>query len=646
MSTLTATVDSKFAWVRLDLDVSDVAPIPTVTITRTRLDTGATATVRPYGALTSGLAVPVGGKIVMYDTEAPLDVPVLYTAAYNSGVGLVQLNLNPGAENGILTPWVVSAGGALAVSQVQAQAGYWSFRFTPDGVTANPAWSSEEVPAVPGQVMTLAGQLWTTSAFTWSVGVGWYDNTHTLISPSAFAVALSATTWTAYLNTATAPANTAFARIRVQATGTPAAANLLYGDALTISSPISVSVASTVVIVPSNGYGWLRDPARPANSVRLDPTRRQSVTILRPPSGGPAGVAYLGLGPLTGKLAAGLFVVNNARFPVPVARTRIAPAFDLSLLARGIADRDALNILLAPGAQTLLQVPAVYNEPDRYLQPSDVPYGPLGPDQRRGERAYKFNVQEVDRPSGPSAGTTGERIADLANHYSTWGALQAGTTGLYDSASRTVGAGSLGTPDVSPGGVGYTLSGTAAHFSVTGSQIAIGLSGTGTPDRALLGSLATLEAYATVVVPVVALGAPYRVAFEIRTVDASNYYTLGVAFGLAGASTVFVNKLVAAVESTVASAAGPTYAVSQTWKIHILASGTRLAVSAWNTATVEPVAYVVDTTDASFAAAGSYGLYARLDTGNTNGPPVTVLVDEVQVLAGPTWQQIMDGAVA
>lgn len=644
MSTITATVDAAHSLVRLDIDFSDVAPVPTITVTRTRLDTGASVTIRPYGALLAGLPRAVGGKLVLYDTEAPLDVPLQYTAAYNSGTGLVQLNVNSGFENGILAPWGAAgsiSGGTVADSQTQAQAGYWAIQFTPDGVTANPAFHSELVPAVPGQVVTAAGQLWTTNAFTWSVGIGWYNGSGGFLSAATFNVALSAATWTAYLNSATAPASTAFCASLIAANGTPIASNLLYGDQLAVSTPVNVTVTSTVVILPSNGYAWLRDPARPANSVRLDAARRPVAGWYACAPG--QGVAYLGLTAKTRRFMGTLLDVNNSPLPVGITRVRRAPGFDLRLGARSFVDRDLVTALVQPGSALMLQLPAVYGEPDRYVQPLDVPEALLPGDQRRQNRIYDLPVNEVGAPVGPMLGSLGQRISDLSTHYPAWGALQAVSGGAYDQFARTVAAGNWGTPDV---GATWSVAGTAADFSTNGTVGLIAVSVVNTQDRATTTSQTNPEQYVKFVVPVVATGAGMEFCLLARNPDASNHYRVGVRFGLAGATTIIVTKRVAAVETVVASVAGPTYSAGQTWFIHAQVNGTALSVSAWPASSVEPVAFQVATTDAALGASGPCGVLALLLTGNTNTLPVSFQVDDYQLLGTLTWQQILDGAIA
>lgn len=646
MSSLTVTVDVNRSWVRLDLDVSDVAPIPTVTITRTRLDTGATATVRPYGALSSGLAQPVGGKIVMYDVECPNDAQVQYTATYNSGTGLVRLNVNPGAENGVLSPWSAATAGTLAVSQLQAQSGYWAFQFTPDGVTANPAWQSEEVPAVVGKTYTVAGQLWSTSAATWSVGIRWFDAAHSPLSISTFNVALTGGVWTAYSNTAVAPASAAFARIYVQASGTPAGANILYGDQLTISTPINVSVTSATVIDPSNGFGWLIDPTRPYANVRLDMTRRP--IALGFVGGAPGqGVAYLGLAPKTRRAMGGPLDVNNAAAPVAVTRVRRTPNFDLQVVARGFPDRDAVNALLATGTTVLLQLPVVYGEPDRYLWVGDTTEGAVLNDQRRQPRLLKAPATEVSSPVGPMLGTTGERIVDLGNHYPTWGALAAGAAGVYDSFSRVVAAGGWGAPDNGPT-AGYTITGTASYFSVAGGLGVISPTVRNTTQYITIGSYTdTADVYATLIPSVIATGSSYQLGIVLRFTNPNNVYFFTVDFGLTGTATPQIGKSVAGSFSTIKVGPTFTYTAGGAYRFHVGIVGTLLTGSVWNAATgVEPGTPTMSVTDAGLAGPGAAGLFHFITNTNTNTLPVVGSFDDFLVVQGPTWQQVMDGAVA
>lgn len=655
MSTFTATVDTRRAMVRLDVDLSDING-QNITITRTNLTTGVATIVRGYGS-TGGLFVvaPAGqtsnsvptlinGRGVFYDTEAPLDVPLQYTATYNSGPTLVPINQNPYFENGTRTPWAGQNNALVTVTNTQFHQGGWSLQVTPDGVTAVPQAVSEEWIAVPLKSYTLSGWLRTTSNATRNLSIFWFTAAHGFISSSQISNALLAGVWTQYGPSAfNAPGTAAFGRIATNDGGTPAAVNTWQGDELLVSSSQNVSLLSGVVIVPSNGYGWLKDPVRPANSVPLD-CRRPILATTR--SGG-TGVAWLGLGDEVDASVSGLFNMNNSQFPVPVSRIREAPTSSMRLMARSQADVAALRALLAPGAPLLLQLPPAYGEDDRYVFPGNVGRAHVFNDQRLPRRLVAFPFATVAAPVGPMQGVLGARWTDLCAHTSTWGSVFAANGGTYDGFARTVAPGSWGAPEVAPtAGATYTLGGVAGDMSVTGGFGVIALSVVNTSDRAFIGSQADVEQYLTVIPPVVATGAGYQVAALARQADASNYYRLGIEFGLAGATTIFVIKRVAAVETTVASVAGPTYAAGQIWHIHASVVGTALKVSGWKDGTPEPVEFSVSTTDAALAAAAPYGVYARANTGNTNALPITIQVEDLQVKGTVTWQGILDGALA
>jgi hypothetical protein len=643
VSSITATVDSRRAQVRLDIDLSDVNA-PNVTVTRINLATGTSTVVRSYGSTTLGVPTTLVGRLVLYDAEAPMDVPLQYTAAYNSGSALVIQNRNPYFENGTITPWVGNNGAVVRSTNTQFHQGGYSMLVTPDGVSAVPQGQSEELAVTALKSYTLAGWLRTTSNATRNLAIFWFTAAHAFISGSQIANALIAGTWTQYGPTAfPAPGTAAFATLVTNDSGTPAAANTWQGDELTLSTTVNVSVTSLVVIVPSNGLGWLRDPVRPANSLALD----MRIPVTANTRGQGAGVAYLGLDQQVDKANSGLFNVNNSPYPVTVSRVREAATGAVHLMARATPDVVTLKTLLAPGSSLLLQLPSAYQEDDRYLMPGDVTRAPIYNDQRRARRFFLLPFATVLAPVGPMQGTAGVRWVDLCAHTATWGSVYAAGGGTYDGFSRTVGAGSWGVADVPPvAGTAWTLAGNTADMSVAGGVGVIAISVVNTSDRAFVGSTADVEEYLSTIVPVVALGAGYQVAVLARHVDASNYYRLGIEFGLAGATLIFVTKRVAAVETVVASVAGPTYAIGQTWRIHASVVGTALKVSGWKDGTPEPVEFSVSTTDAALAAAAPYGVYARANTGNTNVLPISVQVEDFMAKGSVTWQGILDGALA
>src|SRR5439155_7102279 len=133
---------------------------------------------------------------------------------------------------------------------------------------------------------------------------------------------------------------------------------------------------------------------------------------------------------------------------------------------------------------------------------------PVFVDQRRPGRLFSFPLTSVLAPVGPSQGAAGIRWTDLCAHVSSWGALYAKGGGTFDGFGRTVGSGGWGSPEVPPaGGASWSVSGTAADFSVNGSAGQVAVSVVNTRDEAVVpgSSAAAVELYFSCVIPVLAL---------------------------------------------------------------------------------------------------------------------------------------------
>lgn len=648
MSTITATPDTTRAQVRLDIDFSDVNAA-VVAVTRTNLVTGVVTTLRYTGSSVSGTSTALAGRLVVYDTEVPLDVPVRYTATNSALVPPVAptaiLNSNPYFENARITPWVGSNNVTMVASTTQAHSGLYSLRLVGDGVTAGPTALSEEVAAVAGLTYSVSGWMWSTlSSTTRRIGINWYDGTHAFLSGSFVTPSISATTWTKLTGSFAAPANTAFAKINTSDTGTPVNTNFWYVDEVTLSVTVLATATSSVVIVAGNGYGWLKDPVRPANSIRLEMDRPALSTRTRHTPG----VAYLGLGDQVSAANMTLFNINNSAYPVAVTRVREAVTTSIKLFARTPDDVSRMETLLANGSAVMLQLPAAYSEPDRYSIVGNTTKSPVFVDQRRPGRLFSFPLATVTAPAGPSQGAAGVRWTDLCAHVSSWGALLANGGGTFDSFSRTVAAGGWGAPEVLPAaGAAWSVSGTAADFSVNGSVGQAAISVVNTRDEAIVSasSAATVELYFSCVIPVLALTQPIRVMATVRRADASNYYALGIEFQTSGVIKYMIIKRSAGTDTILTQPTGPAYAAGQTWRVHLSANGTTLAVSAWLDGTVEPVEFSTTTTDGTITAANPYGIMTMLNTGNTNTLPVTISFDNFQVKGTQTWQGVLDGGL-
>jgi hypothetical protein len=104
---------------------------------------------------------------------------------------------------------------------------------TPNGATALPNVSCELDAVLPGNTYVGLANVFCSAA--WASGaqviLSWYTSSSVFISSvTEAAVALPITTWKSLVVSGTAPATAAFAKITVQALGTPSAATLFYWD--------------------------------------------------------------------------------------------------------------------------------------------------------------------------------------------------------------------------------------------------------------------------------------------------------------------------------------------------------------------------------------------------------------------------------
>lgn len=140
------------------------------------------------------------------------------------------LNANALFESGIGN-WAANNGATLASSGTQKYQGALAMSITPDGVSANPGAEASQVPVTPGRTYVASVWLWSTAAFTWGVGISWYDSSHVwtgVVNKSS--VTLLPGVWTQVTGSFTAISNAGFGALLIEATGTPAASNVLYAD--------------------------------------------------------------------------------------------------------------------------------------------------------------------------------------------------------------------------------------------------------------------------------------------------------------------------------------------------------------------------------------------------------------------------------
>lgn len=158
----------------------------------------------------------------------------------------VPLNANSNFESGVIG-W--SAGGAaIAASRFWVINGTLSAQITPNGV-ASFAYAEADQVAVTGNGSYVASG-WVhsvsgTGSNVCGVRVNWYDASHAYLSTSAGTeYVLGPNSSGFYVNTFVAPASAAFAGVHAGIGGTPAAANVVYLDVVTLSST-TASAATT-----------------------------------------------------------------------------------------------------------------------------------------------------------------------------------------------------------------------------------------------------------------------------------------------------------------------------------------------------------------------------------------------------------------
>jgi hypothetical protein len=416
VSTITATADNAKSQVRLDLDFSDI-DAPYALVNRVDALTGATTQVRGHGAsVTVGSVayapMQAGYKAVLYDTEAPLDTSVYYTAT----APVATLNANPTFAGGFVDPWFVTDP-AITMRITTNTAGQNFLSFYTGGATASPTIRAEDVPATPGATLTATLVVSTSGANGVTVGIHFLDSTGAILSaPSASATVLATTTIVA---SGTAPANTVAARLFVLMSGTPGAGTTANIASINLTNAAG-SATSGGILLASLGSCQLKDPLRPGNNVRVDfcwdPNPLCTPT---------EGIFWQSLDVKSKGANAATFDINNQVNPVVVAKVRSSVSSTLTLVSRTFADEARLDALLAPGSPLLFQVPDEYGLPDQYISVGTTADGRVLPDHRIPIRVFSLPFTVVSAPGGPMQGTVGARWSDTCNRYATWGAVNA-----------------------------------------------------------------------------------------------------------------------------------------------------------------------------------------------------------------------------
>jgi hypothetical protein len=417
MSTITATADNAKSQVRLDIDFSDI-DAPYVLVNRVDPATGAATAVRGHGSSTTiaGVAyapMQAGYKAVLYDTEAPLDSTVYYTAT----APVATLNANPTFSGGYSDPWYGTDPG-ITIRMVSDTSGKNFMTFFTAGATATPTIRAEDVPATPGATLTITATMSANISKGVGLGFDFLDASGAILGggASVFATVLDAQVVTA---SGTAPANTVAARPFILMTGTPGATVVVNINPVTLTNAAG-SATSGGVTLQSLGAAQLKDPLRPGNNVRVDFCFDPNPLCI------PAeGVFWQSMDTEDQGANAATFNINNQPNPVVVSKARSSISSTLTLVSRTFPDRDRLDVLLAPGSPLLFQVPDEYGVPDRYMSIGTETKARTLPDHRFPIRIFSLPHVAVSAPGGPMQGTVGARWQDTCNRYATWAAVTA-----------------------------------------------------------------------------------------------------------------------------------------------------------------------------------------------------------------------------
>jgi hypothetical protein len=415
VSTITATADSAKSQVRLDLDFSDI-DAPYVLVNRVDPVTGATTQVRGHGpSVTVGnvayTPMQAGYKAVLYDTEAPLDSSVYYTAS----APVATLNANPTFTGNYIDPWYATTTN-VTVRPTSARSGADFLAMNTDGTIANGVIRAEDIAATPGAVFTMTLVMSSNVSTGVTFGMGFRDASGTLLSSPSSAVTTVLTQQT-FTFSATAVAGTVSVQMIVLMSGTPAATTVLSISSATLSNAAGSATSGSVQLL-SLGAAQLKDPLRPGSNVRVDFTFDPNPLCI--PG---EGVFWQSMDPEAQAANAAVFNINNQASPVVVSKVRSSITSTLTLVSRTFQDRDRLIALLAPGSPLLFQVPDEYGVPDRYISVGADTVTRVLPDHRIPIRIFTLPHQVCAAPGGPMLGTIGARWQDTCNRYATWGAV-------------------------------------------------------------------------------------------------------------------------------------------------------------------------------------------------------------------------------
>lgn len=197
---------------------------------------------------------------------------------------------------------------------------------------------------------------------------------------------------------------------------------------------------------------------------------------------------------------------------------------------------------------------------------------------------------------------------------------------VRDRFDRTIATSSTGW-GTADDGTTWTLSGgTSADYSVSSNRGNIAPSATGTTFNQVNSRLEYDHDVVFKISPsLVAVGASHRGYALLRRKDASNYYRFQLEFTTAGNVSIYIEKNVATVFTTLqTTAAFTTYTAGASFWVRAQIRNSKLRMKVWAASAVEPAAWsLTHASDTSITGAGALAFGAQRVTSNTNSTLVT-----------------------
>lgn len=181
------------------------------------------------------------------------------------------------------------------------------------------------------------------------------------------------------------------------------------------------------VTVLSGGFVWFKDPGRPWANIRLD----LCMTPTPPATPGCADpeepIALIQFGSESNEADVALFPLLADPHPSDTFSRRKDVSTSVQFASRTCEAIDSVRTLFEAGGPILIQAPAVYCWPDRFLQPGELQMEYISRDQRKPWRLWSVPLTTVDRPFiGTIQGVEGQTWCDIIDTYPTYADFTAG----------------------------------------------------------------------------------------------------------------------------------------------------------------------------------------------------------------------------